>query len=93
MQNKSHIIEYQPSGTCSKFMRIVVEDNKISDAEIIGGCSGNLQGIKNLICGMDIDDVIARLEGIKCGPKSTSCPDQLAQCLIQYKSQYTVSTG
>ena len=87
MLNETKVIQYQPIGTCSKFMQVVIDDNKIVDAEIIGGCNGNLQGIKNLIIGMNIDDVISRLEGIKCGPKDTSCPDQLAKCLIGYKSE------
>ena len=66
---------------------VAIKDNKIVDVDFYGGCSGNLQGIKKLIIGMDIDDVIERVQGIKCGPKPTSCPDQLAKCLIEYKKQ------
>lgn len=87
MSEDTKVIQYQPTGTCSKFMQVAIKDNKIVDAEVIGGCSGNLQGIVSLVRGMDIDDVISKLQGIKCGPKPTSCPDQLAQCLVQYKSQ------
>lgn len=62
-----------------------VEDNKVSNVQFFGGCNGNLKGIGALVEGMDIDEVIARVEGIKCGMKSTSCPDQLAQALKQAK--------
>lgn len=87
MNNQIRAIEYTTIGTCSKLIRVAIDGNIIVDAEFIGGCNGNLQGIRKLIIGMDIDDVISRLQGINCGPKSTSCPDQLAQCLIQYKQQ------
>jgi len=89
--SNTEIIEYHTSGTCSKLMQVAIKDGVILDAEFIGGCSGNLQGIKSLIRGMSIDDVIIRLNGIKCGPKDTSCPDQLAKCLIQYKSKISSS--
>jgi uncharacterized protein (TIGR03905 family) len=62
-----------------------VNDNKLSNVQFFGGCNGNLKGIGALVDGMDIDDVISRIEGIKCGMKSTSCPDQLAQALKQVK--------
>lgn len=81
------VIQYQTHGTCCQMMQVTVEDNKIKNAEFFGGCNGNLKGIKNLIKGMDIDEVIERLQGITCGPKSTSCPDQLAKCLIEYKNR------
>ena len=58
-----------------------VEDGKVTDVQFFGGCNGNLKGIAALVNGMNIDEVIARVEGIKCGMKSTSCPDQLAQAL------------
>lgn len=76
-------IEYTPKGVCSRQMIFEVEDGKITSAEVIGGCNGNLKGICALIKGMDIQDVIARLDGITCGPKPTSCPDQIAQALKQ----------
>lgn len=78
---------YRPRGTCSQFMELEVEDNKLVSLEVMGGCSGNLQGISKLVKGMDIDEVIARLEGIRCGFKATSCPDQLAQALKKYKAE------
>jgi uncharacterized protein (TIGR03905 family) len=68
-------------------MQVAIEDNKIVDAAFYGGCNGNLNGIRELIKGMSVDDVIERLGGIHCGPKSTSCPDQLATCLLEYKQK------
>ena len=76
-------IDYKTKGVCSRQMIIEVEDGIVQDVQIIGGCHGNLQGISALVKGMKPEDVIARLEGICCGPKSTSCPDQLAQALKQ----------
>lgn len=72
---------YRTKGTCSQAIDIEVNDGIISDITFYGGCNGNLKGIAALTKGMKIDDVIARLEGITCGGKSTSCPDQLAQAL------------
>ena len=80
-------IQYQTHGTCCALMNVVLDDDKIVDVDFFGGCQGNLKGIKELIKGMKIDDVINRLQGITCGPKSTSCPDQLSRCLIYYKRQ------
>lgn len=68
-------------------MDIEVEDNKLVSLKVMGGCSGNLQGISKLVEGMDIDEVISRLEGIRCGFKNTSCPDQLAKALKKYKEE------
>ena len=76
---------YRTKGTCSQMISFEVEDNKVSNVQLFGGCNGNLKGIGALVEGMDVDDVIARVEGIKCGMKSTSCPDQLAQALKQAK--------
>ncbi len=73
--------EYTPRGVCSRKMTIEVNDGILTDIQVVGGCSGNLQGISALVKGMRIDEVIQRLDGIKCGMKSTSCPDQLAQAL------------
>ena len=67
-------------------MDIEVEDGKIESVKITGGCSGNLQGISSLLKGMDVDEAISRMEGIRCGIKATSCPDQIAQALKQYKN-------
>ena len=63
------------------------EDGTVQDSEFFGGCNGNLQGIKSLIKGMKIDEVIEKLKGISCNGKPTSCPDQLATCLLEYKQQ------
>lgn len=71
--------EYRTKGTCSRTILFEVEDNKVKSVTFIGGCNGNLQGIGRLVEGMDIHDVIERLEGIRCGMKPTSCPDQLAK--------------
>lgn len=76
-------ITYQPKGVCSRYMEIDVEGDVIQAVRVMGGCSGNLQGICSLLKGMTVSDAIARMEGIKCGPKATSCPDQLAQALKQ----------
>lgn len=84
-EKKPEIIEYRTKGTCCGLMRIALQDGVILDTEFIGGCDGNLKGIRNLLKGMHIDEVIAKFKGITCGDKSTSCPDQLATCLAQYK--------
>lgn len=73
--------QYKTKGTCSQMIYFDLEDNKLKNVQFIGGCNGNLKGIAALVEGMDIDDVIRRVEGVKCGMKSTSCPDQLAQAL------------
>ena len=72
---------YKTKGTCSREISFEVENGKVSNVQFFGGCNGNLKGIGALVEGMNIDDVIARVEGITCGMKSTSCPDQLAQAL------------
>ena len=77
---------YKTNGTCSQTIEIDVEDGIVKAAEFHGGCDGNLQGISRLVVGMSVDDVIAHFEGIKCGRKSTSCPDQLAIALKQMKA-------
>ena len=74
-------IDYKTKGTCSSRMRIEVEDGVVRDIQITGGCDGNLQGLSRLVTGMKVEDVISRLEGIRCGFKPASCPDQLAQAL------------
>ena len=93
MDPKIEVIQYQTQGTCSKLINIALKEGKIVDIEFIGGCNGNLKGISKLVTGLTIDEVIEKLQGITCGPKSTSCPDQLAQCLIQYKSKTLVSSN
>lgn len=77
--------EYTPKGVCSSKMIFEIDNNIIIDAKIIGGCPGNTLGITKLIIGKDIDEVINLLEGIQCRMKPTSCPDQLAKALIEYK--------
>ena len=72
---------YKTKGTCSQMISFSVEDGKVHNVSFYGGCNGNLKGIGALVEGMDIEDVIARVEGIRCGMKATSCPDQLAQAL------------
>ncbi len=74
-------ISYRPRGVCSQKMEIDVEDGVIQAVRVLGGCSGNLKGISSLLKGMDVEEAISRLEGIRCGMKPTSCPDQLAQAL------------
>lgn len=91
MTQKPEIIQYQTHGVCCQMIQIAIQDGIILDAEFYGGCNGNLKGIKSLIKGMPIDEVITRLQGITCGPKPTSCPDQLAKCLIEYKQKNLTS--
>lgn len=80
-------IQYATSGTCSKLIDVSADENDvIQQVFFLGGCHGNLQGISKLVTGQKIDDVIARLDGIRCGNKSTSCPDQLCRALEQLKT-------
>ncbi|MGI6608734.1 MAG: TIGR03905 family TSCPD domain-containing protein [Erysipelotrichaceae bacterium] len=79
--------DYIPKGVCSRKYTFDIEDNIIRDVEIIGGCPGNLAGIRKLIIGMDIDEVIKRLSGITCGFKKTSCPDQISKALAKFKEK------
>lgn len=72
---------YRPKGVCSQLMEIEIEDGTVKSLKVTGGCSGNLQGISSLVVGMTVEEVISRLEGIRCGFKNTSCPDQLAKAL------------
>ena len=74
-------IRYTPKGVCSRKMEIDVENGVIQAVRVLGGCSGNLQGISALLRGMTVEDAIARMDGIRCGMKPTSCPDQLAKAL------------
>lgn len=91
MDSKIDVFKYITQGTCSKLITIAVKDNILVDVEFLGGCNGNLKGISTLVKGLPIDEVINKLQGIPCGNKSTSCPDQLAQCLIEYKSKKLVT--
>lgn len=76
-------ITFTPKGVCSKFYEITLEGDIIKDIKITGGCNGNLQGIASLIKGMDKNEAIKRLSGIKCGFKDTSCPDQISKALAK----------
>lgn len=78
---------YHPKGVCSTQMEFQIENETIKGVQVIGGCSGNLQGICKLLEGKSIDDVLPALSGIKCGIKPTSCPDQIAQALIAYRNR------
>mgnify|MGYP002344741911 FL=1 len=78
---------YRTKGTCSQEIIIDLEGDTIRSVNFIGGCNGNLQGIGSLVRGMNADEVIRRCRGIRCGAKSTSCPDQLAKALLQAKKQ------
>ena len=77
---------YYPKGVCSSLIEYEIgEDNKIKSLTVTHGCNGNLQGISKLCVGRDVDEVINTLEGIKCGLKNTSCPDQISKALKEYK--------
>ena len=78
--------EYTTRGTCSRKILFDIRDGKVRDVRFIDGCSGNTQGVAALVEGMDVDEVIARLKGITCGRKPTSCPDQLARALEAAKN-------
>lgn len=77
-------MEFKPVGVCSKNIDFDVEDGVITHISFVGGCNGNLQGLGNLLVGMKVEDAAKRLKGITCGPRSTSCPDQVATALNQY---------
>ena len=84
---KTKHIQYETVGTCSKLIDVTVDEHDvIQQVFFLGGCHGNLQGISQLVKGQKIDDVIARLNGIRCGNKLTSCPDQLCRALEQIKN-------
>ena len=77
--------EYKTKGTCSQRILFDIEENKVKNVQFIGGCHGNLQGISALVEGMDAYEIIEKFSGIRCGFKSTSCPDQLAAAIRQAK--------
>lgn len=81
--------EYKTKGTCSQRILFEIIDGKVKNVQFIGGCNGNLQGISRLVDGMEVNEVIERIEGIHCGMKPTSCPDQLAKALKEAKPQTT----
>ena len=81
------VFTYKTMGVCSRSITLDVEGNTVKEVQFEGGCNGNTKGIAALVAGMDVDEAINRLEGITCGFKSTSCPDQLAQALKVYKTK------
>ena len=85
-------MKYTTNGTCSREIEFDVVDGKLYNVKYLGGCNGNLKGVGALVEGMDIHEVIARLKGIKCGMKNTSCPDQLATALEKYLDENSAAT-
>jgi len=77
---------YKTKGVCSREIEITINENIVEKVKFLGGCAGNTQGISKLVVGMTVDQVVERLKGIKCGFKATSCPDQLAAALQEYKT-------
>ena len=82
-------ISYTPRGVCSRHIDIDLENGLITGVKISGGCAGNTQGVARLLVGMTVEEAISRLEGIRCGFKPTSCPDQIAQALRKYLEDKT----
>lgn len=80
-------MKFTTKGVCSRSIEFDVEDNKVKNVKFQGGCAGNSEGVARLVDGMDIDEAISRMEHIKCGFKATSCPDQLAVALKEYKAK------
>ena len=80
-------INYRPQGVCASSMTVTVEDGIVTDAQVLGGCHGNLQGICALVRGMRAEDAIERMKGIRCGFKNTSCPDQMSKALEEALQQ------
>lgn len=80
-------INYTPRGVCSRSITIEVEEDIIQSVKYVGGCDGNLKGISSLLKGMAVSEAIVRLEGISCGPRPTSCPDQTAKALKSYLAE------
>lgn len=78
---------YRPKGTCSTKILLKLEDGVVKNVRFVGGCSGNTQGVASLVEGMKADEVVRRLKGIRCGAKPTSCPDQLAQAVLEASRQ------
>lgn len=76
-------ITYTPRGVCSRQIEVTVDGDKIKRVEFLGGCMGNTQGVARLVEGMTVEEAVTRLEGIECGRKGTSCPDQLAKAIIE----------
>ena len=78
---------YKTKGVCVRAIEFEIDENTIKKVNFVGGCAGNTQGVARLLEGMDVDEAISRIQGIDCGGKGTSCPDQLAKALIAYKKE------
>ena len=78
---------YKTKGVCSQLINVEVENNIVTSVEFVGGCNGNTQGVAALARGLKVKDYLERCKGICCGSRPTSCPDQLAQALKQYKGE------
>ena len=78
---------YQTKGTCSRQIIVDLDGDVVRSVQFVGGCNGNTKGISSLVAGMKVDDVIWRCEGITCGPRPTSCPDQLSRALREAMAQ------
>lgn len=89
MEDTMETFVYEPQGVCAKRYTITVDNDNdtIRNIEIAGGCPGNLLGISHLLKGMKVDEVIERFDGVPCGLKTTSCPDQIARALKAYKQR------
>ncbi len=74
-------MDFKPHGVCAQMIRVEVKDDIVENVQFLGGCSGNTQGVASLVKGMNVHEAISRLEGITCGTKATSCPDQLSKAL------------
>ena len=81
------IFIYRPTGTCSSKFTFEIEADTIQSLKVEGGCSGNLLGISNLVKGKKIEEILPAFEGVLCGMRKTSCPDQIAKALMQYRSE------
>ena len=77
-------MHYQPTGICASGIDFEIEDGKVMDVKFTGGCDGNHKGLNGLIKGMKVEEAVSRLKGITCGPRNTSCPDQLSKALEEY---------
>lgn len=84
------MFSYKTSGVCSRTINLEITNNIVETVEFVGGCAGNLFGIGQLVKGMPVDDVIAKLKGIDCNNKGTSCPDQLSKALLEWKKETMV---
>ena len=80
-------MDYRPTGVCSQLIRVELDGDTIKNVEFIGGCNGNTKGISSLVKGMNVQEAISRMEGITCGYKTTSCPDQLSKALLEVKEK------